>query len=461
MKKRLIAWLALVTLLVVGVPFVGLAAEGETDTNKETGHYLWTFEDDARNDNENGVYTADTDNNKLTVKTVENPVFPENAIASGIEAKAFVADSEAAVKNKLGRALYAAGVYFELENPINMRHDAEWMITLVGRLPNGSNGTNNPNLNADTAMFAGDDCEFFIDGNGTAMSFTKTVDGTETRYRIRDEVNWQNSYRIGQNRKQMLQIWNQYNQESGKWEIHWVTKRYDGSDTWEDIECHSDAINGLDFVFKTVGSESNYFDANTWGNEKGKFAYAYLTKIEVYENLATYNKTVIDTVAGTLVNNPLAGIAFTKTVTLDPAIADSVAATVTWTDAEGNQKTKAVGGNTYTATIRLTPMVGFAFTSDTTVPEGWTKALEADGSLILTRSFSVAKQEEPTGEEPSKPASEAPSAEPTKPIGTDSGKAENEPEARGCASALGAGTAVLLLTAALGLGLLRRKNKAD
>ena len=183
--------------------------------------------------------------------------------------------------------------------------------------------------------------------------------------------------------------------------------------------------------------------------------------IEVYENLATYNKTVIDTVAGTLVNNPLAGIAFTKTVTLDPAITDSVAATVTWTDAEGNQKTKAVGGNTYTATIRLTPMVGFAFTTDTTVPEGWTKALEADGSLILTRSFSVAKQEEPTGEEPSKPASEAPSAEPTKPTGTDSGKAENEPEARGCASALSTGTAVLLLTAALGLGLLRRKNKAD
>ena len=67
MKKRLIAWLALVTLLVVGVPFVGLAAEGETDTDKETGHYLWTFEDDARNDNENGVYTADTDNKAMGI----------------------------------------------------------------------------------------------------------------------------------------------------------------------------------------------------------------------------------------------------------------------------------------------------------------------------------------------------------------------------------------------------------
>lgn len=85
MKKRLIAWLALVTLLVVGVPFGLSCREGETDTDKETGHYLWTFEDDARNNNENGVYTADTDNNKLTVKTVENPVFPENALRPALK----------------------------------------------------------------------------------------------------------------------------------------------------------------------------------------------------------------------------------------------------------------------------------------------------------------------------------------------------------------------------------------
>lgn len=359
--------------------------------------------------------------------------------------------------NKLGKALYAAGVYFELEKPITLKNDAEWMITLIGRLPNGSNGTNNPDVNADTAMFAGDDCEFFIDGNGTAMSFTKTVDGVETRYKIKDTTNWLSSYRIGQNRKQMLQIWNEYNAESGKWEIHWVTKRYDGSDTWEDIECRSDAINGLDFVFKTVGSETNYFDANTWGNEVGKFAYAYLTKIEVFEDLSTYNNTKIAAVTGTLVNDPLAGIAFTKTVTLEEGLADQVTASVVWTDTEGNQKTKAAGGNTYIATVTLIPMVGYIFTDETAVPQGWEKTVNDDGSLTLTRRYDVAALEEPT-QTPTEEASEAPTEAPTQ--ATDGVTAEIPAKSEvGCASSIGLGSVAVLLIAVMAAGVIGKKQK--
>ncbi len=392
MKKRLFSLLMCLAVLIISIPFAGVSVAAE-NTDDEEGHYLWTFEDATLNDETNGIYTADTQNNKLTLKTVADPVFPENAVASGIEAKAYVADSESTVVSKLGKALYAAGVYFELETPINLRHDAEWMIILTGRLPNGSNGTNNPDVNADTAMFAGDDCEMFIDGNGTAMSFTKTVDGTETRYKIQDPDNWSNSYRIGQNRKQTLQIWNEYNEETQKWEIHWVTQRYDGQDAWENIECSSSAISGLDFVFKTVGSQTNYFDANTWGNEIGKFVYPYLSTIEVYEDLSEYQNTPIASVPEGIVIAPVAGIAFSKTLNLGN-ISDIARGSVVWTDADGNQKTKAAAGQTYTATITITPNLGYEFNSDTVIPDEYTGSINEDGTLTLVRLFSVAPAEE-------------------------------------------------------------------
>jgi hypothetical protein len=216
-----------------------------------------------------------------------------------------VEPAEDNVKATLGNALYAAGVYFEMENPIRLRHDAAWSITLTGKLPNGSNGTNNSGAashNPDTAMFAGEDCEFFIVGNACPLAFTKVdSEGNDQMYKLTDSQNWGSSCRLGQNRIQKLSVWNEYDEASGSWKIHWMSERIGATDDWDNSHCTSAAAAGVDFEFTSIGSAMNYFGANTYGNEVGKFKYAYLGEIEIWEDTKNVEKTSVESVPADMI----------------------------------------------------------------------------------------------------------------------------------------------------------------
>ncbi len=455
--KKLIAiclFLSLICGLCATTPIFAAtdgAGTGDEPVNEE-GHYLWNFDDASLIDTAAGTIGANTGNNKMTVKTVTNPTFPEQAngsISAGWEIKAAATPGGKDLSAKLGNGLYAVGVYFELENAIELKKDAEWHIELIGQLPNGYNGTNNL-PNPDTALFAGPDNEFFLSGNGTAFMFTKTVGGTETTYKMKDD-DWASSFRIGQARVNSMQIWNEYNEDTQKWEIHWLLpERFDGgAEAWIGVEYSCEAP-GVDFTFNSIGSLTNYFGVNWWGS----CGIPFISEIEIFEDLGLYEDDVIAAIPEGMILSPVAGVAFSKTLTLGDTLSAAAGASIRWTNEAGEQKTKAAAGNTYIATVTLTPVMGFCFSEETVVPAEYTAVINEDGTMTLTKTFVLPPEE-----------TEAPATEPAAPTVTEAPTADNAPvtdapaaDEAGCASVVGGAALAVLCLSAGGVLLLKKKE---
>ena len=197
--------------------------------------------------------------------------------------------------------------------------------------------------------------------------------------------------------------------------------------------------------------------ADWYGNEVGKFKYAYLGEIEIWEDTKNVEKTSVESVPADMITAPVAGIAFSRTLKLGE-MEGLKSSKVEWTDLEGKSKTKAAAGNTYVATVTLELEIGYAFTADTVIPEEYAAEIQNDGTtLVLKKQFAVEAVEEESSSA-QEDVTTAPTVDSTVTTEVDSSEDVGE-EKSGCGASVAFGAMGICLISAVAMAIRKKKEK--
>ena len=277
MKRITSIILSIVMLASMAVLCIPASAEATSTT---ANYYEWNFDDASLNDTANGVFTANSGNNTLTVKTptdltvanAVNTYLTGSKATAGYSVKAATQSNGTKVYTELGNALYVCDRYLDFGTDIHLDCDKEWKIEITGNIPKGGISNNGSNGIGKTALFAGETKgdHIFVDGGNRAFYLydnypTNSAFSVQTSNTTVDSAHpWSSDARIGQQRDQKLVIEN-VKLENGEHRIRWsIVESYNyPNDAWNGgIQTWNNNTTNRDFVFEGIGSNTYYITAN-------------------------------------------------------------------------------------------------------------------------------------------------------------------------------------------------------
>ncbi len=305
--KKLLSLFLVLSLAIIGTAAIFPAA---ADTAVKTpAYYEWNFDDASLNDTANGVYTANTGNNTITVKTPTDLTYANNShayLTGGSYATGHsVKKAERSGSTDLGNALYVCDRYLEFATDIVLDGQTAWKIEITGSIPKGhttyTGASGSGNGVTRTALFDNtDDSGDRIVVNGDARAFFLFDNNSQKEVQKDNSTGaWTSgSGRIGQHRVQKLVISNQQHAD-GKWYLHYqIAECYNStSDAWNGQDTYwNTTMDNIDLVFNAMGSNGRYITANA----NGTTGYnPYFSSIKIWEDTTAPVIDGVQLLAGT------------------------------------------------------------------------------------------------------------------------------------------------------------------
>jgi hypothetical protein len=410
-----------------------------TSAASEPQFYEWDFEENL---------TFDEGNISIPASSANNEMYYIQSTSYKAPDASFDFDCYT-----LGGSLYCNGGYFKLETPIVLAANKAWAVEVSGTIPNATKLLAEKKNSGKYIQFGA--TIPVMNGNNLHSDFNKVASG-----------------RLGQKYVQKIRIWNEYNTETGVWEIHFSSETLSGTGRGDGsyvVTSPKGTANGsLGLTVSYIGNNDNPFQPNNVSSGgQTVYNHMYLSSLKIWEDI-TVGNTVVETLKGEIFKEPLAGGVRRNYVLLE----DDVAYTdgVTWLDENGQSFIQFQMGKAYTASATLYPNFGYTFKNGVTkLPSDYDCVFNNDGSITVSKNFVVTKsledmfvtEDSKTPEFSDIPEETTPNGDVTTPgvdVTTPDGDVTTPGDVGGCQSSVMSGTAMIFVVSVAAVVIKKKKE---